>query len=266
VAESAPGAPFIKFLGTAGARFVVAKQLRASGGIFLSAKGERLIIDPGPGTLVKCAASRPPIDASALTAVVLTHGHIDHSNDVNILIDAMTYGGIRKRGKLFAPRECLAGENAVVLKYVKDYLEDIIVLEESHKYSVGELTFATSVRHHHSTETYGLKFQLDGKNVSFLVDTKFFPGLLKSYRNSDTLIINVVRKTLFEKAEIMHLSLEDAKKIIVAIKPRRAVLTHFGMTMLQAKPWELARALEQELGIEVRAASDGLRLDFGGEE
>jgi phosphoribosyl 1,2-cyclic phosphodiesterase len=266
VTEFASAPAFIKFLGTAGARFVVAKQLRASGGIFLSAKGERLIIDPGPGTLVKCAASRPPIDASALTAVVLTHAHIDHSNDVNVLIDAMTYGGIRKRGKLFAPAECLEGENAVVLRYVRKYLEDVVVLEASHKYSVGELTFATSVRHQHSTETYGLKFQLDGENVSFLVDTKFFPGLLKSYRNSDTLVINVVRETPFEKAEIMHLSLEDAKKIIVAIRPRRAILTHFGMTMLKAKPWELAKALEQELGIEVTAASDGLRIDFGGEE
>jgi phosphoribosyl 1,2-cyclic phosphodiesterase len=256
----------MKFLGTAGARFVVARQLRASGGIFLSAKGESLIIDPGPGTLVKCASSRPPIDTSKLTAVVLTHGHIDHSNDVNILIDAMTFGGVKKRGKLFAPRECLEGKNAVVLNYVKSFLEDIVVLEANHTYTIGELTFATSVRHHHAAETYGLRFHLDGQNVSFLVDSKFFPGLLESYRDADILVINVVRETPFETEDIMHLTLEDVKKIIAAIKPRRAILTHFGMTMLKAKPWEVASALEEELGIEVTAASDGLRIDFGGGE
>lgn len=65
---------FLKFLGTARARFVVAKQLRASGGVFLSAHGESLIIDPGLGTLVQCASSRPAIDASTLSGVSLTHG------------------------------------------------------------------------------------------------------------------------------------------------------------------------------------------------
>ena len=37
---------FIKFLGTAGARFVVTKQLRASGGLWLSAGKTNLSIDP----------------------------------------------------------------------------------------------------------------------------------------------------------------------------------------------------------------------------
>ena len=42
---------FIKFLGTAGARFVVMKQLRASGGVWLSLGKTNLYIDPGPGAL-----------------------------------------------------------------------------------------------------------------------------------------------------------------------------------------------------------------------
>jgi hypothetical protein len=40
------------------------------------------------------------------------------------------------------------------------------------------------------------------------------------------------------------------------------VLTHFGMTMLRAKPWELAEALTEELGIEVLAARDGMTLEL----
>lgn len=57
---------YIKFLGTAGGRFVVAKQLRSSAGTFISAKGKNVIVDPGPGTLVRSAASRPRIDVSKL--------------------------------------------------------------------------------------------------------------------------------------------------------------------------------------------------------
>jgi ribonuclease BN (tRNA processing enzyme) len=255
--------PYIKFLGTAGARFVVAKQLRASGGVFLSAKGQNVLLDPGPGTLVRCAASKPPIDLIKLNAVILTHAHIDHSNDVNIVIDALTAGGLKRRGSLFAPRECLEGENAVVLKYLKGFLEEIIVLEASQKYHIGELRFSTSVRHQHSAETYGIKFDLDGHLVSFLVDTKYFPDLVNSYRNSELLIVNVVRDTPFESDEILHLTLEDVKKILTAIKPKKAVLTHFGMMMIKAKPWIVAEELTQELGIEVRAASDGMRVDLG---
>jgi len=254
---------FIKFLGTAGARFVVAKQLRASGGVYVHAKGQSIIMDPGPGTLVKCSTSKPPIDVAKLNAIILTHAHIDHSNDTNILIDAMTGGGLKKQGFLFAPGQCLEGENAVVLGYLKSFLEKIVVLEARHEYRIGELKFKTSVRHLHSVETYGIKFFVDSRQVSFLVDTKYFPELLESYRNSDILVLNVVRNTPFESNEILHLCLDDAKKIIRALKPSKAILTHFGMTMLKAKPWELAKDLTQELGVEVIAASDGMRVEIG---
>jgi hypothetical protein len=38
------------------------------------------------------------------------------------------------------------------------------------------------------------------------------------------------------------------------------VITHFGMTMLRAKPHELARKITEEMGIEVIAADDGLTI------
>ena len=46
------------------------------------------------------------------------------------------------------------------------------------------------------------------------------------------------------------------------MKPSKAVITHFGMTMLKAKPWALAEQLSNELGIEVIAASDGMTIEL----
>lgn len=241
---------------------MVAKQLRASGGTFIFAKGKRIILDPGPGTIVKCATSRPRIDPAELDGIILTHAHIDHSNDVNILIDGLTSGGIKKRGTLFAPRECLEGEKAVVLNYLKGYLDKIVVLEAEQAYELGDLHFSTSVRHQHPVETYGIKLELGKQKVSFMVDTKNFPGLLRSYRNSSILVMNVVRDTPFENAEIMHLTLRDVKAMVTAIKPQKTILTHFGMMMLKAKPWLVAQSLSEELGREVIAASDGLTVDL----
>ncbi|OGW51606.1 MAG: MBL fold hydrolase [Nitrospirae bacterium RBG_19FT_COMBO_42_15] len=253
---------FIKFLGTAGGRYVVARQLRASGGTYISANGQNIILDPGPGALVKCAKSKPLIDAASLNGIILTHLHIDHSNDVNILIDAITGGGHRKGGVLFAPKEALEGDNAVVLKYLRDFLDDIVILEADKEYKIGGLKFSTSIKHQHTTETYGIKFNINGRLVSFITDTKFFPELIDSYKNSDILIVNVVSQTLPEKFRIKHLCLDDVKEIIKGVKPAKVIITHFGMTMLKAKPWKLAEEITKELGIEVIAASDGMTMEL----
>jgi ribonuclease BN (tRNA processing enzyme) len=253
---------FIKFLGTAGARFVMAKQLRSSAGVFLRMNGKSIILDPGPGTLVRCAKSRPPIDVAKLDAVILTHAHIDHSNDVNVLIDAMTSGGLKRRGMLFAPSECLDGENAVVLHYLRGFVEDIGILKPHQTYRIDDLTFAASLQHQHPVETYGVMFQHHGKKISFMVDTKYSPDLVKDYEGSHILIMNVVLFKPYESGAVMHLSVQDVKEILSRIRPETAILTHFGMTMLSAKPWEVASRLSDELQLEVIAASDGMTFEL----
>lgn len=256
-------ANFIKFLGTAGTRFVVARQLRSSAGVFINVKGKRIILDPGPGSLVKCAASKPRIDVGKIDAIILTHVHIDHSNDVNILIDAMTDGGFKKQGVLFTTDECLNGENAVVLRYLRDFLQDIVILKANCEYRLGELKFRTSVRHEHPAETYGIIFDLDDqKKISFLVDTRYFPDLAKSYAGSSTIIMNVPIDSLHDTSKAMHLCLENAKQLISQIQPEQAILTHFGLTMLRNKPWEIARKMSEELGIKVIAAWDGMKMEL----
>jgi phosphoribosyl 1,2-cyclic phosphodiesterase len=74
------------------------------------------------------------------------------------------------------------------------------------------------------------------------------------------LIVSVV---FFEpRPGIDHLSLSDAEQLISQIKPKKAILTHFGMTMLKAKPHIQAEELSRKLGIEVLAAYDGMTIDF----
>ena len=252
----------VKFLGTAGARFVVARQLRSSAGVYIRMKDVNIVMDPGPGTLVRCAKSKPAIDVTKLDAIILTHAHIDHSNDVNILIDAMTGGGLTRKGLLFAPEECIRGENAVVLPYVRGFLEDIVILKPRGQYSVGAISFTASLRHQHQMETYGIIFDYYGRRISFMVDTHYFPELTRDYENSDILVMNVVRSSAHESDTVMHLCIDDVREILTRIRPRKAVLTHFGMTMLRAKPWVVAEGLSHELGVDVIAASDGMTLEL----
>ena len=248
----------IKFFGTAGARYVVARQLRASGGLYLEAEGTQLVLDPGPGTLVYMA--REKVRVERLSGIIVTHVHLDHSADLNILVDAMTEGGLRKRGTVFIPREGLYGENAVLLPYLRAYLQRIVILEAQKEFRIGEITFRTSIRHHHPVETYGIVMDIAGKRVGFVVDTLYFKGLLESYRDCDLLIFNVVRFKPHPSPQVQHLSVVDVREMIEVLRPERAVLTHFGMTMIRANPKQVAGRLTKETGIPVVAAYDGLEI------
>jgi len=249
---------FIKFLGTAGARFVMIKQLRASGGIWISSKGTNILIDPGPGSIVRCAASRPKLDPGKLDALILTHRHLDHSNDINVMIEAMTDGGFKKRGVLFCPEDAI-NEDPVVLKHAKGLVEKIEILEANKTYRVEDFEFQTSMKHAHSVLTFGLKFNMGNTSISLLTDTRYFKELVDFYK-TDVLIICVV---FFEpRPEVEHLCLSDAQSLIRDIRPKKAILTHFGMTMLRAKPQIQAMELSNKLGIEVIAAYDGMTLNF----
>lgn len=252
----------IVFLGTAGARFTVFRQIRASGGIWITLDDTQILVDPGPGSLVRCLKSRAKLDPTELDGIILSHRHLDHSADVNVMIEAMTQGGFKPRGIVFAPGDALE-EDPVILKYVREYVKGIKVIKEGGKYELKNIKIETPVRHIHRSETYGINFIGKKHQISYVVDTKYFEGLA-SYYKGDILIINVVRLKPSNEVEpqIDHLCLDDAKRIISEIKPKLAILTHFGMTMIKAKPWELADKLSQELGREVLAANDGMKIEL----
>jgi phosphoribosyl 1,2-cyclic phosphodiesterase len=144
-------------------------------------------------------------------------------------------------------------------------VEKIHTLKEGGNYSLGKIKFSTPVKHIHGVETYGIKFKSSKYVISLIVDTKFFPELSEHYSKSDLVILNVVRhEATGMSLRVDHLNLEDVKIILKEIKTRVAIITHFGMTMVRAKPWEIANKLSDELGIKVIAARDG--MDFKLEE
>jgi len=249
---------WIKFLGTAGARFVVIRQLRASGGLWIRSDTENILIDPGPGSLVRCAASRPRLDPAKLNAIILTHRHLDHTNDINVMIEAMTEGGFKKRGVVFLPQDAL-DEDPVILRHAREYVGKIEVLRPDTAYQAGAFAFRTTPRLRHPGETYGLRFTLNGTDVSLVSDTGYFEEL-PSYFGSGTVLVNVVFAE--PRPGIQHLSLPDARTLIEALRPQKTILTHFGMTMVKARPHECARRLSWETGHNVVAATDGMTEVF----
>ncbi|MBI4240497.1 MAG: MBL fold metallo-hydrolase [Candidatus Rokubacteria bacterium] len=245
------------FLGTAGGRLTVAKQLRASGGFWVVLGGTRLHVDPGPGALVHCHARTLRLDPTTLDAIILTHRHLDHAGDVNAMIEAMTEGGTKRRGVVLAPQDAYEGD-PVIFRYVRSYAEKTEVLREGGAHQVGAVRVETPLRLKHPVETYGLRLVVPELTVSLIACTGYFPALEEAYKG-DVLILNVV---FLPRRSDTHLCMEDAQRLIGAIRPKLAILTHFGMTMVRARPWELADQVSQATGVKTLAARDHQRLDL----
>jgi len=93
----------VTFLGTGGARFMTINQFLASGGLWLNPSGTEILIDPGPGCIVQ--STKRIFKADKLSAIILSHRHLDHSADVNVMVEAMTKSGFKRHGYLFAPAD-----------------------------------------------------------------------------------------------------------------------------------------------------------------
>jgi phosphoribosyl 1,2-cyclic phosphodiesterase len=243
----------VTFMGTAGARFMVAKQLAASGGLYVEDGLARIALDPGPGAIVQYAKRK--VDLTRLDAIAISHRHLDHCGDVNVMVEAMTEGGFRHRGRLFCPSDAL-DDDPVVLKYLRKFPEEVVRLQPETTYSVNGLSFTTTPRHRHQVETFGFRF---GDRLGWVTDSEFYDGIAEQHK-AEVMIIHLVLMQCREG--LPHLCLADAEQIIRDAKPRLAVLTHFGMTVWRAHPWELAADMTQRLGTEVKAARDGMVLEI----
>jgi phosphoribosyl 1,2-cyclic phosphodiesterase len=251
----------VRFLGTGGARFTVARQIRASGGMWMHFGSTQIHVDPGPGALVRALSVVPPCNPVELEAIVLSHKHLDHANDVNVMVEAMSQGGYRPRGMLLAPRDAFEGE-PVIFPYVRKFVKrEEILTERSGPYAINDVELRTSIKHVHSVETFGMHFRYAGRTVSYLPCGRFFDGLIEDYKahDPDVLIVNVLR--FRDSMDVDHLLFEEARTIVTEIRPRVAVFTHFGTRLLERDPDRLAAELEDELGIRVHAARDGWMLD-----
>lgn len=240
---------------------VVTSQLRKSGGFWLSLNGKNILVDPGPGSLMRSVELG--LKPAHLDCIVLSHKHIDHSNDVNIMIEAMSGGSFKPKGALLAPADALEGNDPVVLRYVRTYIRNNIkVLEPGFKCTLDSAVGIEVVTRmtHADVETYGLKFSFDGKTLGYVPDTKYFNGLPEAFKGCDFLIVNMVRMT--HDARFEHLLPEDVIRILKTARPGVAILTHFGMQVVKARPVAVAERISSESRVRTIAAADGMQFSF----
>jgi len=246
------------FLGTGGGRIASFKQFRATGGIWLEWGRTAVHIDPGPEALSRVLQKK--LNPASLSAILLTHKHLDHCGDINVMIEAMTEGGKSVRGAVYAPSDALEGEDPVIFRYLRSYVQKIAVLNLHQPVSIPPFSFLPTAHYiHGGVETFRFLIQYDQKKIALFVDGKNLEGVEQA-KGCD---LAVIYSLLYHaNPEIDHLSLKETREIIRQVRPRKTILTHYGMTMLRNHPWEIARALSEELECEIIAAWDNMTLDL----
>ncbi|WP_457641196.1 MBL fold metallo-hydrolase [Persephonella sp.] len=250
----------VTFLGTGGGRIVVFRQIRYSGGFWLNLEGINILVDPGPGSLIRIYEFG--FDPKDIDVVVVSHRHLDHSADINSVIEAATESKKNPLKLLVAPDDVTDGEDPVLLKYLKEGINKIEHVEEGKEIIFKDIKIRGLVKHiHEGAKTYGLEFKSQNKNIVYVPCGKFYEEMLIRFpENADLMIFN----TTFPKPVegYYHLSIVDVEKMIKKLRPKKAVITHFSIPMLKANPEKLAKKIYKTTDISVIAAKDGMRIHF----
>jgi len=250
----------LTFLGTGGGRFATIYQARATGGIYLEDQ-RNLHIDPGPGALVRMRSVG--IDPLKTDAILVSHCHPDHYLDAEILIEAMTEGGSKKQGVLLASQSVIEGNGdfgPAISKYHLSKPRVVKVMQPFTKVSLKPLEIAATPSAHSDTSSIGFRIQSSNGMISYVSDTQLVEQVIKAHRNSRVLVASVTRP-LGQRIP-HHLSTEDAGYMIEKVKPELAVITHFGMRVIQENPETQAKWIEERSGVKTIAARDFMTLEL----
>jgi ribonuclease BN (tRNA processing enzyme) len=246
----------LKFLGTGGGRFVTGSQRRKTGGILAITDETQIHIDPGPGGLIQAQDNKP----EDTEAVIVSHAHLDHSNDSEPLIEMMAYIHDHP-GALFANETCLAGYSDME-KCISDYHQNLCrtveTLEEDFETEFKDLKIRSQEMFHSDPKTQGFVLETDEKSIGFWTDTEFSEELVDFYSGCDTIVIYCNRPT----GETLegHTSLDEVPDIVEAVQPSTVIITDFGYKFLNQDLDEEKEWLEDNIDAKVVFAEDGMEF------
>jgi ribonuclease BN (tRNA processing enzyme) len=264
----------LTLLGSGGGRFVMLEQARGTGGFVLEIGGRMLLFDPGPGALAN--AKKYKVRLKKLDGILVSHSHIDHTNDLSIVIEAMTWGAKKKRGFLVADSVTLdgaKGEPARINDYHKAPLEGIFPMEAGDSKEIEGLEITATESTHEEGKpdldfgsckipTHGYLVDAGGERFGYTSDGEYYSGMEKTFRGCDLLVLNCMRPS--DDPWPGQMDAKQARILIEKAKPKIAVLNHLGMKMVFGRAEREAAEIRKETGVRTIAARDGMVIDTKG--
>lgn len=215
--------------------------------ILVEHEGTRILVDTGPDMREQLLAA----DVSTLDAVIWTHDHADHCHGIDDLRQIFHAIGAPVTG--YARPDTLDSIRSR-FDYVflgKDgYPPTVRGLPLPDALHIDGLTIRVVDQPHGSITAAGLRFEADGKSISYSTDCNILTNDMQSlFKETDLWIVDALR----HRPHPSHPHLEQTLGWIDSVKPRRAILTHMDQSMDYA-------ALLAELPAGVEPGYDGLEI------
>lgn len=248
----------IVFLGTGGGRIVTALQKRYTGGVVINAD-RKILIDPGPGSLVRCLQFKQwPREIDVLC---VSHQHTDHYTDAPAILEAMSEMTRRKKGVLIASKKLIDGDETDtpgISRFHQSLVDKTYSCGPGETIKLEGLTVTTTPTIH--MEPSGIGFRFEELGLSYTGDTSCFDELIKAHKGMKRMIIDLINPDRQHLEGLM--TVFDCIELLNGVKPKEAFITHFGMRALNEGPEKLAKEIEKETGVKVTAAKDGMIVNF----
>jgi L-ascorbate metabolism protein UlaG (beta-lactamase superfamily) len=192
----------------------------AQGGFLFESSGTRILIDPymsdclefkGLKRMVEFPLSLEELKPDML---ICTHDHLDH-------LDPETVSKIAR----FYPNCIIAGPESCCEHFRKLEIPEpqIKLLATGTPCALDDIKLTPVLAIHTAPDAIGIVLELEGKKVYLSADTEYDAGLVNDLTaNSDLVIICI-------NGRLGNMSLEDALKVVTAIKPATALPTHYGL-------------------------------------
>jgi ribonuclease BN (tRNA processing enzyme) len=224
----------------------------------VEAAGTRFLIDCGASAMI--GLNRLGIDPNAIPAIFISHLHGDHyaglvwwllhaQHVAKRTVPLTVAGPPGIEARFTAACEVLfPGSGGVRRRFDLEFVEMI----GARPLEVGPVRVtAFEVSHPSGAPSYALRFEAEGKVLSFTGDTEWVESLVVAGREADLYIMECYH---FEGAPNYHMSWRKIEPNLDRIGAKRVMLTHMAEPML-ARRGEVADA-------RVVLAEDGLVLDL----
>ncbi len=289
------GAELICIGSTGGAANVVGG--RAAGGFLLRHAGRTIAVDPGDNSMAHLAERG--FNPYEITDVLASHAHNDHVGDLSLAVSAAVNLGLAPgsdatividpslidyanaettRHGFTLPAYAWSGQvRPIHWRRSRVRAADGSMLDVERRITLaGGIGVAATEAHHGGLSVTGFLVDTAAGRVGYTSDTEYFAALPKEFDGADVLWINMNTLSLDEVTGIAaqaqdgtrptrnHLGYVGTCELIGAVRPRTAIVTHFGVQLVdeRARIEALLRERFAGSGTEVHCPETGDSFRF----
>jgi ribonuclease BN (tRNA processing enzyme) len=223
---------------------------------FLVDEGDTTVwLDAGNGTFSRLQLIT---DFRTLDAVVISHGHPDHTSDILPLMYGLGFDPATPatRVDMFAPPDVVPAIKRALgakSKEIFDAVFDVHGVDEPFK--AGSLRF-DAFRTLHPVETYGFRVEGNGTTLAYTSDSAWTDELVGPCRGADLLIAEATYVGEARAERGIHMWARESGRLASEAGVKRLVLTHIWPTF---DPDEAVAEASETYDGPVEAAVEGAR-------